>query len=368
MRFTEKKIRELEIRDKTYVVTDGPLGVRVAHSGGKAFFFQFRHNKKQYRGQIGKAGTIGLAEARMIAQEKQRTILMGGDFAPTIIEEEGSLLLNDFFSQFKEEHFPHIKPLTQRDYRKHMDWLLDRIPSMPVEDISSQIAKKMRHDYNPGIGGNRFLATMRKCWTWGAKCGLIPQINPWDSVQKVPEKPRETMADQADLIRILESIRQEQPRTKAYYLLILMTLCRRGEADKMKWEHLEGDVWEKLDTKNGSGHRIFVPQEARNAINVLNKNTEFVFDRFQGHGRAWKRVLTRAGLPYPGVRAHDLRRSMATLLLTTGQATIEQISLMLGHKNVSITQRVYARYLGDHRETVNAAIALLEPKPIAQAR
>ena len=55
-----------------------------------------------------------------------------------------------------------------------------------------------------------------------------------------------------------------------------------------------------------------------------------------------KRVLEKAGLRH--IRIHDLRHTYATLLLHAG-APITYVSAQLGHRDASITLRVYAHYL-----------------------
>ena len=56
----------------------------------------------------------------------------------------------------------------------------------------------------------------------------------------------------------------------------------------------------------------------------------------------FKRVLEKAGLRH--IRIHDLRHTYTTLLLQAG-APITYLSAQLGHRNASITLRVYAHYL-----------------------
>jgi integrase len=62
-----------------------------------------------------------------------------------------------------------------------------------------------------------------------------------------------------------------------------------------------------------------------------------------------KRVLEKAGLRH--IRIHDLRHTYATLLLQA-EAPITYVSAQLGHRDASITLRVYAHYLpsGSDRE------------------
>ena len=55
---------------------------------------------------------------------------------------------------------------------------------------------------------------------------------------------------------------------------------------------------------------------------------------------------------------HDLRRCVGTALLTGG-ASIEQVSSLLNHSNIAVTQRVYAAYLSDQSEAVDKVASFL---------
>ena len=56
-------------------------------------------------------------------------------------------------------------------------------------------------------------------------------------------------------------------------------------------------------------------------------------------------ALRRAGMT--GVNIHQIRHTVAVRMLAAGQP-IEKVSQYLGHSNVQITQKTYARYMPDH--------------------
>lgn len=78
------------------------------------------------------------------------------------------------------------------------------------------------------------------------------------------------------------------------------------------------------------------------------------------HGRkrsAWKRILTRAGLP-DTVRFHDLRHTCATLALSA-RVNPKVVSEMLGHSTVAVTLDIYSHVMPDMQEDAAAVIGAL---------
>lgn len=66
------------------------------------------------------------------------------------------------------------------------------------------------------------------------------------------------------------------------------------------------------------------------------------------------------------IRIHDLRHSYATLLLQAG-APITYVSAQLGHRNASITLRVYAHYLPDGSQREADRLDTLQPSATPRA-
>ena len=357
-KFTNSFVENLEVGDKLYTVSDDGcdgLSVRVLPSGSKTYFARMTENGKRVRKTIGRVDQIKLVEARKLATQ----------FLHEPKDEESSeheLTLKQLFGRFEHHHMSGLKDRTKDTYLRHLHWTLERLkPDLPIGEISRQTVRQLKTGYGTGPASNRYLITMRKCWNWAIESGYT-EVNPWQFIKKTVEKPREVLATQEQLNSILNAVRAESPRIKTYYLSLILTCSRRGEADKMRWGDLDGDTWVKFDTKNKKGQSIHLCPEVREAISELPKGKakELVFQGFNGHKTAWRRILKNAGVVYPSIRLHDMRRTVATLLLTKGLATIDQISLMLGHSSVAITQKVYAKYLGDNKQAVTAISSLLE--------
>lgn len=362
-KFTESKLKSLPVKEKVYSVRDSECGilyVRVQPTGKKTYYVQFKSDLKQVKSTLAPVGQISLADARDMAREK-RAGKERGTMPPR------GFKIKDLIKDFLEVHVSEKKEKTQADYRRHMKWMVENFGEWEIREIDEEQASKIVAMYGKGTKaqGNKFLATARKCWRFGRMDGRkFTSENPFDSVTKKEEKTRDVYASDNQLKRIIESVLAEKNEfSRAYHFTIIMTMCRRGEADKMKWEQITDRIWEKPRemTKASKIQRIYLIDEVFEILDSLPRNTRdgFMFNKFQGWSNAWKRILKRANLPYPGIRVHDMRRSVAIHLLKEGKATVQQISLMLGHSSVDITQRVYAPYIGSNEDTAMAIGSLL---------
>ncbi len=77
-----------------------------------------------------------------------------------------------------------------------------------------------------------------------------------------------------------------------------------------------------------------------------------IYGGFLNADRVWfsfKKLLKKAGLP--DVRFHDLRHSVATVLLTAG-VDLKVVSELLGHSSIAITADIYAHVLPKQQQEV----------------
>ena len=140
----------------------------------------------------------------------------------------------------------------------------------------------------------------------------------------VTERP--SRAAQADIIRLLS-----------------YTGCRFGEIRLLKWQEIEDDALNLVDSKT-SPRKVYPNFKAREII-VRQPRTDssFVFpsphDPSQPTPRTpsvWYLVRKRAGLE--DVRLHDLRHNFASHAVMQG-VPLPTVARLLGHRQVSTTLR-----------------------------
>jgi integrase len=235
---------------------------------------------------------------------------------------------------------------------------------------------------------------IRTCLNKAVKLGKLPR-----NVARDAELPRKAHASRVffapvDARRFLDAVRGD--RWEAFFVLLLHTGLRPGEALALKWSDLEGGairVQRALvrvagrqpildDTKTGRSRRLIplsdqpmtaLQQHRRSQIEWRLKLGEayqdqgLIFANEAGGfadcqnitGRHFKPILKRAGLP--PLRLYDLRHSCATLLLAGGEHP-KVVQERLGHASITLTLDTYSHVVPGMQERASECLdQLLRP-------
>jgi integrase len=192
-------------------------------------------------------------------------------------------------------------------------------------------------------------------------------------------------AEAAHLVAVAE---REFPRWHAWTLCALRTGLRLGELLALQWGDIDWNgrfvtvrrnLARGLITSPKSHHhrKVDLSPQLIVALQTWRRvqregwfkkgqpMPDWVFPSLAGTalehcnvGHAFRRLLERAGLRQ--IRIHDLRHTYATLLLQAG-APITYVSHQLGHRDASITLRVYAHWLSDGLQRAADRLDTLHP-------
>ena len=186
---------------------------------------------------------------------------------------------------------------------------------------------------------NRTLGVLSKMFNLAEIWGLRPDgSNPCRHVPKYREKKRERFLSQEELQRLgqvlseAEAEGSETPFIIAAFRLLILTGCRLGEIQTLKWEYITPRHMELPDTKTGA-RRIPLPQAARDVLDALPRyagNPYVVAGKLEGRfatdfQHPWRRIRARA----------DLRHTYASM-----------VGRLLGHSQLQTTMR-YAHLADD---------------------
>ncbi len=218
-------------------------------------------------------------------------------------------------------------------------------------------------------------------WGWLA-------ANPSDNATP----PRTTKHDivlptPADVLRLVEASANVNWALPYFLRLAAVTGARRGELCALQWKHVDferrqltigrsiqeisGTPLLEKDTKSHATRRIGLDDRTLELLRELRAKQDEVAAKFdvpvkaEGHlfsheidaSRPWRPHYVSLAfgrlareLNLPGVRLHDLRHFVATLMLVGGQ-DVRTVSGRLGHANAATTLGIYAHFMeaADHK-------------------
>ena len=362
---SKRTVDALPTGEKDAVYWDRELpgfGVRVYPNGTKAYVVQTRANGKSRRIAVGRHGLISPDQARRKAAGMIARIKAGEDPHPEAEKAPSGPTVAELAERYLVEHVEvRCKPRTIASGR----WLvrkfvLPKLGKLAVDEVEREhiAALHYRHRATP-YQANRILEVVRKMFNLAEAWGLRTDGgNPCRFVQKYQEKKRERFLTDEEFQRLglvlteVEASGAETPSAVAAVRLLMLTGCRLGEIQTLRWEDVDLSAAELRLRDAKTGARM-VPLSAA-AVGVLaalprhEGNPWVIVGRKPGAHltdlqHPWRRVRSRAGLE--DVRIHDLRHSFASKALALGES-LPMIGKLLGHTQVQTTAR-YAHLAND---------------------
>jgi len=377
VKFTKKIIDELKLPEKgqRFIWDDEVkgLGIRLTPTA-KAYFIQARVNGHTRRDTIGRHGIFTLDQARDEARERLRKMRQGLDPKTEKARKKAeAVTLEALSEQYIKDR--HLKPLSIRDIRKHVNGYFAQWKDQPINTITRDMVLKRfreisetaptqanqafrllramlnfaratyRPDDKPVLPENPCqVLSDAKVWNENrARTGRIPTDKTgqaWAHIQKLRQWPGNTTAAQtaADLTAF-----------------IMLTGCRFNEGASLTWDrvHLEASTWHLADSKNNQAVTFPLSEQAQQILEGRPRKGNYVFPARTGKGHigeirgTLQKVTAKIG---ERITAHDLRRGFTAI---ANQCGIElwKTKLLMNHKlhgDVTLhnyTERADLRYL-----------------------
>jgi integrase len=321
---------------------------------------QYRKGGRTRRVSVGRHGTVTVDQARRHAKELLGLVASGGNPVEDVAQHRRAPTVAALCERFFQVHvLERCKVSTQREYRRSIDlFIKPAIGAFKVVDVERKDIAELHHRLKDRpYQANRTLGVLSKMFNLGEVWGLRPDgSNPCRHVPKYREKNRSRYLTQAELMRLgtvlseCEADGTESPFVIAAFRLLILTGCRLGEIQTLKWEYITPNGMELPDTKTGA-RRIPLPQPARAVLAALPRldGNPFVIcgavdgQRITDLQRPWRRIRALAGLD--DVRIHDLRHTYASNAVSSGMP-IQMVGRLLGHTQLQTTMR-YAHLADD---------------------
>ena len=350
-----------EARD--YFVWDSQIpgfGVRVMPSGAKTYQAQYRTGGRTRRVSLGRHGKITVDEARTLAKDVMGKVARGDNPAEDLAQHRRAPTVAALCERFFEHHVKErCKPSTQGEYRRAIDlFILPALGSFKTVDVERKDIAELHHKFrDKPYQANRTLGVLSKMFNLAEVWGMRPDgSNPCRHVPKYQEKKRERFLNQQELQRLGQALAEgeqngkESPYVVAAFRLLILTGCRLGEIQTLKWEYLSESMIELPDSKTGA-RRIPLPPAAQALLARLPRaegNPYVIAGAKEGQyasdlQKPWRLIRKHAGLN--DVRIHDLRHTYASQAVSSGMP-IQMVGRLLGHSQIQTTMR-YAHLADD---------------------
>ncbi len=380
-KITKRSVDAATSTDKEFFLWDDELkgfGLRVYPSGRKMYLAQFRAGGRLRRVNIGLHGALTPDLARTEAMKHLSDVRLGGDPAKERDKRKTSPTMREFGQRFLDEHVAvHCKASTYGEYKRSVELFIDpKLGSHRIIDITRadvvdlhQSMKATPYQANRTLGVLSVMFSVAH--SWGVR---TDGVNPCWKVKRFKEVKRERYLTPDELARLGQLLRdsESEPEAVNCIRLLLLTGCRLGEIQTLKWEYVDfgASVLRLPDSKTGAK---IVPIgraaiDVLKAIPKLEDNPYVITGRVEGQylmdmQKPWRRLRKRAGLD--GLRRHDLRQSVASDALQLGQ-DLTMIGRLLGHTQIQTTAR-YAHLKTDPiraaADQVSDAIAIALSRP-----
>ena len=365
IKITKRSVESMPVRDKDHFVFDAELagfGVRVMPSGKRFFLVQYRYHGRTRRVMIGQFGPITPEEVRRRAMKLLGQAKTGEDPADERDKIRQSLTMKELGERFMKEHVRvRCKPSTQNEYRRSVELYLvpffgpQRVRTVSRADVAEFHGSLSHTPYQ----ANRSLAVLRKMMSLAELWGLRDNhTNPCERIQHYPERKRERFLSGTEMSRLgkilteVEANGSESIYAVAAYRMLLLTGCRLGEIQRLRWDwvYLEECELRLPDSKSGA-KTVYLGAAALQVIrNIprIDDNPFVIAGKRPGSHLTdlqppWQRI--RAAARLTDVRIHDLRHTFASGGIAAGE-NLPMIGKLLGHTQVQTTAR-YAHLASD---------------------
>jgi integrase len=381
-RLTDGFIRKLKPQQRSFLIWDNyqrGLVVRVEPTGSKSWvcIYNFQRRSRWYL--IGKADAIDLAAARKLAGKIMFKVAEGQDPQAERRAERNS-------GTFEEVATAYVKYAeTKNRSWKQADALVRRhlIPRWAkLTTVSRSDVRTMMSDIDSQTTANQTLAAASAIFTWAIKneVGAV-KINPCHGVERNETASRDRVLSATEVpLFWAEFDAADLVRGRAL-MFLLLTGQRSGEVRHLRTEHIKDGCWWEMPgapdpklcwpgTKNGMAHRIFLPEEARNIIELLDSKG-LVFAGARGKPidkleEVMSRICDKLGVER--ATPHDLRRTHGTMITSLGFGR-DAMNRVQNHREGGSIADIYDRYqYEEENKRVMVAVAskimgLISPGP-----
>ena len=341
---TDREIKNLKAGEKRYTAKDAVangLFLDITTTGVKSWWYRYSLNGKQERLVIGRYPDLSLKDARQVRDESASLVAKGispkqskNKVTSVLFSDYGERYLNEVIKKERKDPYNMILCLNNDIYPMIGHIALDQIG---IDDVRRVIWRKKDQGYD--AAANQVRGLLKRMFDYAMTLGLVP----YNPVLAIPTRhifkavPRNRYLSTGEIrtyYTTLLNSRIYRPR-KLGLLLSLLTLVRKSELLRAKWEHIDFEqrIWLIPETKadSATGHsREMVVYMSDQVIEIFKELKTIAGDEpyvFVGRksgthishnafNTAQKSALALTDMP--DFTVHDLRRTASTHLNEQG--------------------------------------------------
>jgi integrase len=263
------------------------------------------------------------------------------------------------WERFMREHFPHLRPTSRRRYAVNLKNLSRVMDGKTIQQVTTSLLSEfetMRRTEGATAPTIRrdlaCLSCILSCceeWEWiDLGKNIVPSYMRGRRKRGLKEAPGRTRYLSEGEEAALVQHASEPARTAI--IVSIDTGLRDQELMRLRWDQIDfknGTI--RLDATTKGKRERFAPlaQKSAQLLDCRPRHIKSPFVFYHSDGKPYLRMRKafetaahRAGIK--DLRWHDLRRTAGCRWLQRDGRSMEEVSAMLGHATVTITQRSYA--------------------------
>lgn len=194
-----------------------------------------------------------------------------------------------------------------------------------------------------------YLCKIKRFFAWCEKHGAPAQDPVGDIVIRDKHKPRQRIATESEIERILYYASKKEPEYRLFILLLINTGARVSSIESLRANDLVNGNLYLYNVKCDKPYDYPIPIRDELIFYLWNKVT---IDGILWHGnpheytnrlRAWMFRQFGKNANGENLSPHSLRHTFATRAVQNG-ASVDVVSKLLDHASTSMTLKVYARF------------------------
>lgn len=274
------------------------------------------------------------------------------------------LTMKGIFDRYARDIIPKKAPRTQKDNLAELKKLRELFNDAPIDSITPATIAGYRDARTAKVRANREIATLSHVFNMAREWGITTKENPCQGVRKNREKPRDYYANDVVWAAVYSKAPQE---LKDAMDLAYLTGQRPADVLVMRRDDIEGGFL--MVQQNKTGKRLRIRVTTNGEVNSLGKLLSQIAERNAKLVTSYL-IVSKTGRRMTATmlrkRWDEARESARTAALMENDALlaskiaefqfrdirpkaaseiedIGEASLLLGHTEGDITQRVYRR-------------------------